>query len=100
MKRIKDTTTSKVEAALMIATARGDFLSQAMLERITGDTTNQISAALHSLREYRAVDVVIEVDGAGWWFATPDTDQRIRTTAQISEHTKKPGRKRRAGVKK
>lgn len=41
-----------------------------------------VSSVLNSLWRYKAVDVVIEADGVGWWFATPETDQRTRVTLE------------------
>ena len=67
--------------SLVLAVLRsgGDFYNAKMLRRETGANGNQVSAALHDLRKYRAADVVIETDGTGWWFALPpEADLRTR----------------------
>jgi hypothetical protein len=84
------TTVGLVEEALQ---ERGEeFTSLPMLVKITGRSSAQVSAALHHLRVHRAVDVVVEKDGTGWWFATPDFDNRLRKNQGYTEH-KKPNRK-------
>ena len=65
-----------------------DFHSIRQLIAITRRTGSQISAALHHLREHHAVDVVIEVDGTGWWFATPEQDNRHHSNEEYRPHTK------------
>ena len=65
-----------------------DFHSIRQLIALTRRSGSQISAALHHLREHRAVDVVIEVDGTGWWFATPDLDNRHHVNEEYKPHTK------------
>ena len=62
------TIVSLVEAELRGA---GDFMSVQMLISRTGAHSNQVTAALFSLRGFRVADVVIEKDGTGWWFALP-----------------------------
>jgi hypothetical protein len=61
--------------------AQDDFLTFSDIRAsVPGSNKNQISAALHELRQYRAVDVIIQPDGKGWWFALPaDSDTRSRT---------------------
>lgn len=91
----KLTTPTTTSLIMEVLTSPGaDFVSRNQLVARTGRTPNQVVAALHHLREHHAVDVVIEVDGTGWWFATPDYDNRITTIAEYTEHTK-PNRKAR-----
>jgi hypothetical protein len=50
-----------------------------MLRAATGGSIGQVHAALHHLRKFRAVDVVVENDGRGWWYALPkENDLRER----------------------
>lgn len=75
-----------------------DFASVSDLVLHTGSTFNQVSAALHHLRKRHAVDVVVERDGTGWWFATPGDDDRTRVlNERVPED--RPRRPRR-GVRK
>jgi hypothetical protein len=69
------TWTSLVEEALRTA---DDFLGAPELVARTGGNTNQISAALHGLLRYRAVDCVSDAAGRLFWFATPQTDTRTK----------------------
>ena len=67
---------SQVEEALARA---DDFMSFADLLQAVGAgcTHNRLTAALHSLRKYKAADSV-ESGGKLYWFSTPDTDTRVR----------------------
>lgn len=80
----KQTVISLVLAALRES---DDFMNQqALREKLPNVSRNAISAALYSLRKYRAIDVVVEVDGTGFWFALPEiSDQRQRTVDEIVE---------------
>ena len=80
MKRGKEPCWTK----LVLDALRGcdDFLSYAMLRKITGASPTQVSAACHHLRKRHAVDCVIEVDGVAWWYATPDDDDRSRVVTE------------------
>jgi len=85
------TTTTLVEEALR---ARDDFTSTEMLVRSTNRSRNQVSAALHELRKYRVVDVVVDPYGVGWWFALPpEGDTRSRVVAERTPE--EPGNRRR-----
>lgn len=64
--------------------ARDDFMNAAMVQEAAGTNLNQTLASLHHLRKYRAVDVIIDRDGIGWWYATPDTDTRTFTRLEIT----------------
>lgn len=93
MRKIKQTTTTSLVLGALRAT--DDFLDYRALRAMTGRNTNQISAACHELRNHRCVDVVVEPDGRGWWFALPaEQDTRCRS---IDERTpeSKPRRPRR-----
>ena len=76
-----------------------DFMDSSMLMKATGGSRNQISAACHSLRAHRVVDVVINADGHGWWFARPkEEDNRLfKQVERVPEA--KPRRPRRSRVK-
>lgn len=88
----RTTTTTKILDALH---APGiDFLDVRMLVEITGESSNRVTAALHWLRKVRSVDVVVNADGTGWWFALPpDEDARIRTIDEIKDGIQKPKRR-------
>lgn len=75
MKRKVPTCTFKILQALREA---DDFMSADMISAKTGCDRNQISASLHHLRtRAKVVDVVVNPDGRGWWFALPeDMDTR------------------------
>lgn len=63
-----------------------DFMSLEQLRDRTGLQMNQVSAALHNLRRNHVVDVVVEPDGRGWWFARPAKDDtRVRVIAEIKQ---------------
>jgi hypothetical protein len=57
-----------------------DFMDRRMLRvALPGVKHDQIGAALIHLRKHHAVDVVIEHDGVGWWYAAaPANDNRSR----------------------
>lgn len=89
------TTTSLVSEALKSA---DDFMSYQMLVDRTGRSLNQVVAALHHLRKHHAVDVVVNPDGRGWWYALPDSeDTRSRNVDMRAPESKprKPRAKRR-----
>lgn len=77
--------------------ANDDFTNATMLQKLTGLSRDRICAAVAHLRKYRAVDVIIQPDGVGWWFATPSTDTRIYV---IKEHAAGITRNRRLGHKR
>lgn len=72
--------------------SKHDFMNVAQLVEATGANYNQATAALFKLREYQAVDVVINGDGTGWWFATPETDLRGRRV--VERKVEEPGTRR------
>lgn len=59
-----------------------DFISTAGIADATGLTTLQLRQTLHWLRQCKAIDSV-DSGGTLYWFATPETDTRVRT---IDEH--------------
>lgn len=72
-----------------------DFLPISSLTVRTGLKMNQVSAALHNLRRHKAVDVVVDPDGRGWWFARPkEDDTRIRALTEIVQGIKRNRKKR------
>lgn len=75
---------------LLNGTADGnkqDFYTIQELVKHTGSNLRQVSAALYSMREHKAVDVVIQM-GKGYWFETHETDQRLWTRAERVEESK------------
>lgn len=55
-----------------------EFSRRAVIASATKLPLPAVTTCLHNLRHYQAVDVVIEADGVGWWFATPESDTRLR----------------------
>lgn len=97
-KRKDPTWTSLVLGALR---KQDDFMDNAMLRAITGGNSNQVSAALIHLRKFRAVDVVVNPDGRGWWFALPPAqDARSTVHGERTPESKprKPRQPRKAAV--
>lgn len=76
MTRNKETTWTTLVLETLIG--RDDFMTYEMLREATGGNQNQIAAACHHLRNRRAIDCIIQPEGVAWWYATPDTDNRIR----------------------
>ncbi len=78
--RQEPTKTSLVERAL---TSADDFMTLEMvLAACHGAVSrHQGQAALHHLKLHAAVGAM-EAEGALWWYATPDTDDRTRQVAQ------------------
>jgi len=68
------TLTSLVEEALA---ASDDFMTTAMVLEATKMNRHQAEVTLHHLKNYKAISAM-ESDGKLWWYATPDTDTRIR----------------------
>jgi len=76
MKFRQSTTTSIVLEWLR---ARDDFATRTLIVHHTKCQADAVNAALHWLRKCRAVDVIVEPDGRGWWYAMPEEcDTRIR----------------------
>lgn len=77
-----------------------DFMNHEDLMKVTGCNRNQISAACIHLRNRKAVDVIID-NGVGWWYATPETDNRSMTfDERVQEQPGNRHRKRRSEVSK
>jgi len=89
------TTTSLVLEALR---ATQEFMSIDMLRRMTERyNVGDVQAALHHLRKYHAVDVVVEKDGTGWWFATGYDSRRYAQQAIVPDiHRQRHSRKAKA----
>jgi len=93
MKRQKEeTSTSRVYRALREA---DDFRSGKQLQDYLGMDVNHVTASLHHLRKYSAVDA-IEGEQTLWWYATPESDARSRTVEERVPEAKprRPRRKR------
>lgn len=80
--------------------AQDDFLTaQQLAEAIPGVLRRQVDAALHMLRHYHCVDVIIQPDGRGWWFALPThEDTRSKVILERTPESK-PRRKRHTAKK-
>jgi hypothetical protein len=52
---------------------------------------------LFHLRKHRVIDVVVEPDGTGWWYALPESDDdRLRVHEETAVGvTKRPHRRKR-----
>ena len=74
------------------------------IHAIVNETTISISLvrrALLHLKHHHAVDAV-DAQGVLYWFATPESDNRLHTMKEIAEYTKtnhKPARKRASTAK-
>lgn len=78
-----------------------DFATIAMIRDATSLNYNQIYASLHNLRRNRVVDVIIDPDGIGWWFARPpEDDTRDRHYVEIKQGIVRPRRNWRRGTVK
>lgn len=77
----RPTFTSRVFLALQNA---NDFRTSRQLQAELGIGSRQVSASLHSLYRYHAVDVV-EGEDALWWFATPEEDRRQVVRREITD---------------
>lgn len=84
------TVTSLVFEVLWARTDIGEFTNQAQLrDLVPSANSNQISAAIHELRKYEVVDVVIDPDGTGWWFTNPKhMDKRSRVVLERTPESK------------
>lgn len=94
-KRLRQTTTTTL---VMDHLRRvDDFVTARQLQAATGRNCNQVSAALHQLHVHRAVDCVAS-DRQLWWFATPDSDTRIRTVDEkaVEDKPRRPRKARKA----
>lgn len=86
------TCTSTVERLLR---ELDDFATREDIIALTGETPNRVSAALHHLRKYKVVDVIIQPDGRGWWYILPTiSDQRNVVREEITPESR-PRRPRR-----
>ena len=73
-----------------------DFATREDIIALTGESPNRVSAALHHLRKYKVIDVIIQPDGRGWWFVLPEiSDQRSVVKEEITPETR-PRKPRRA----
>jgi len=80
-----------------------DFASVRQLQarlKAPNEQLNCIHAALSHLRKHQVVDVVVEVDGRGWWFLLPSgSDTRSRSVEERAPE-EKPRKQRKVTVKK
>lgn len=96
MRKTQRTWTSLVLEVLRARAASVDcFMDYRMLKSSTGANVCQVAAALCHLRRVRAVDVIVNADGHGWWYALPpDEDRRSRAVEERVPESK-PRRRRR-----
>lgn len=90
----RPTIVHKVWEALRLA---DDFVTAATLSANTGCSRTQVWASLCHLQNHRAADCVTAPGGL-WWFATPDTDNRV-TVIEERKPEDKPRRARRSTKK-
>ena len=77
-----------------------DFLSMEHLLTASGaENTNQVSAALHHLAKYGAVESVVGGDGKLWWFAT-GVDNRMKIVEERAREPKGNRHRRRSAQTK
>lgn len=67
-----------------------EFSRRSVIAEATGIHVYAVSVCLRTLKVAGAVDVVVEADGVGWWFLTPETDTRAR---KILEAKAREGKK-------
>lgn len=100
MRRKEITATTRVLEALVRA---DDFCTARQLQQELALDCNHVSAALHHLRKYKAVDCLEGEIGGGygtlWWFATPERDCRSRVVHERTPEPR-PRKPRRAARKK
>lgn len=97
-RRAKDPTcTSLVEAVLVVA---DDFKTMRQLAAETRCTPNQVGAALSHLLKHQVAAFISDASGT-WWYATPQTDTRIRVVTQRTIETapRKPRKPRKVATK-
>lgn len=91
MKSREETHTVKIERALR---SGPEFQTVEMLKKATGESHHNATSSLWWLRRCRVVDVVIEVDGVGWWFALPpEDDLRSRIVEERKPETRPRNRR-------
>jgi len=95
MAKKKDAQPSKTSLVLKALEAADDFVTAAQLVKTMAAIANpnQISAALHHLKNRHAVDCM-ESDGSLWWYTTPDLDDRTKT---VDERVVEENPRRRRG---
>ena len=83
----KITETSTVALVTEALRKADDFMSRRMIEHATGRSSNAVAGALHWLHRSHVVDVVVDENGTGWWFALPpEMDSRSCTHDEHAPH--------------
>lgn len=79
-RRKLDVGPSKVSLVEEQIRLKDDFITQKQLGSLLEGKANgnQISAALHLLKRYKAIDSM-ESDGQLWFYGTPESDTRTKT---------------------
>lgn len=55
-----------------------DLLTAEEIAKLSGLSRQEVRAALNNLMVYKAVGVEIDPRNIGYWYATPESDQRTR----------------------
>lgn len=71
-----------------------------IFDTLKTETRNRINAALHHLRKARVVDVVIEPDGTGWWYALPPQEDVRSMRQEVRTPEDRPRARRKPRIKK
>ena len=71
-----------------------------IFDTLKTETHNRINAALHHLRKARVVDVVIEPDGTGWWYALPPQEDERSLRHELRTPEDRPRKQRKPCIKK
>jgi hypothetical protein len=97
MKRYRETTTTTL--VLEALRRADDFRTVRQLMAETQRSSNRVTAALHSLRKYGAVDCLAS-DGILYWYAQPpQNDTRMSTRDEYTPESK-PRKVRKPRAKK
>lgn len=73
--------------------AKDDFATVQELTNALRLSRKHVFTSLLMLREYKAVDSIIEA-GVTYWCSTPHSDTRTKTVKEIAHHTRRPKRKK------
>lgn len=90
VRKLKETTSTHIVLQYLINL--DDFATAKQIQQATGVSGNRVGAALHELRKYKAVGVE-DVQGTLYWYATPDSDTRMRTV--LERVPEEPGSRKR-----
>jgi hypothetical protein len=95
MKIKEPTATSEV---LRVLRETDDFMDMPEVARLARKSMKNVGTALWWLRRIGAVDVVVNADGKGWWYARPsEEDQRSRHLDERTPESRPRAPKRKKG---